>query len=30
VSMALSLDDDVIFEGPALPKAFVRHELEKG
>ena len=28
--MALSLNDDVIFEGPALPEAFVRHELEKG
>ena len=28
--MALNLGDDVIFEGPALPEAFVRHELEKG
>ena len=27
--MALNLGDDVIFEGPALPEAFVRHELEK-
>ena len=27
--MPLNLGDDVIFEGPALPEAFVRHELEK-
>jgi hypothetical protein len=27
--MVLNLGDDVIFEGPALPEAFVRHELEK-
>jgi hypothetical protein len=27
--MTLSLGDDVLFQGPALPEAFVRHELEK-
>lgn len=27
--MALNLGDDVLFSGPALPEAFVRHELEK-
>src|SRR5262245_33130939 len=27
--MALHLGDDVVFVGPALPEAFVRHELEK-
>ena len=27
--MALNLGEDVIFHGPALPEAFVRHELEK-
>src|SRR5439155_8240798 len=27
--MALQLGDDVVFLGPALPEAFVRHELEK-
>jgi hypothetical protein len=27
--MALNLGDDVTFHGPALPEAFVRHELEK-
>jgi hypothetical protein len=27
--MTLNLGDDVLFQGPALPEAFVRHELEK-
>jgi hypothetical protein len=27
--MTLSLGDDVLFQGPALPEAFVRHELNK-
>jgi hypothetical protein len=27
--MTLSLGDDLLFHGPALPEAFVRHELEK-
>src|SRR3712207_2462367 len=27
--MTLNLGDDVLFHGPALPEAFVRHELEK-
>src|SRR5262245_43580646 len=27
--MALNLGDDIVFHGPALPEAFVRHELEK-